>query len=358
MEFFPTFFAVLVYLLSLFGLGPKNAEPRATAPFQGSGFVDPSPSSIGEIMAFYAERYRNDPAPRRSLGNATGLTTVLIFGPALKATGELYGSLDRTTIAQARGRHLKVLATIHNAGSGRFDRGTVHAFLQNPAARTRAIEEIQKLLSTYGLDGVCLDLENVPPEDREALTAFFRDLSSRLRPRYFLVAACLPAKTGDDSKTAWMGAYDFAALGPYLDLAVLMAYDEHRPDGPPGPVASLGWVEKVVRYAVTTLPRQKIVLGLPAYGYVWGPKNGRAITHAGALSLLAQHGLRSLWDATAQVPYFRYTQAGTTYAVWYEDKRSGMAKAALARRYGLRGVAVWRLGYEDPELWKTLEFPE
>ena len=119
-------------------------------------------------------------------------------------------------------------------------------------------------------------------------------------------------------------------------------------------MASLGWVEKVLRYAVGVLPRQKIVLGLPAYGYVWGSKNGRAITHAGAASLLARHGLRPLWDAAARVPYFRYTQSGTTYAVWYENAQSGAVKAALARRYGLRGVAVWRLGYEDPELWAAL----
>ncbi|MCL6615072.1 MAG: hypothetical protein K6U03_10765, partial [Firmicutes bacterium] len=269
-DLFPTLLAVLVYLFSLFGLVPKANESGRTPSPEGGLLSYPAAT---EVMAFYAERYRGDPGPGRSLRAAgSSLTTVMVFGPAVEATGALAGALDREMLAEARARGLKVLAAVHNAGSGRFDAAAVHALLRNPSARGRAIEEIYGLLVRYDLDGVCLDLENVPPGDREELTAFVRDLSARLRPHYFLVAACLPAKTGDDPGSAWGGAYDFASLGPHLDQAVIMAYDEHRLGGPPGPVASLGWVERVVRYAVSVLPRQKIVLGLPAYGYAWSAK--------------------------------------------------------------------------------------
>ena len=55
-----------------------------------------------------------------------------------------------------------------------------------------------------------------------------------------------------------------------------------------------------------------------------------------------------------QTPFFTYTEAGTKYEVWYENRHSTAAKLRLVDKYNLRGVAVWRLGYEDPGIWEVL----
>jgi len=306
-------------------------------------------------MAYYAERFPGDPDTYASLTKAAqSLTTVIPFSYRVDARGQVSGQVNQRMLALARARSLKVLALVHNAGSGSFDSKAVHAFLSNPLARQRAVDALYTLLVQTGLDGVNLDLENVPAWDRQAYTAFVRELSARLRPSHFLVTASLPAKTTDGSGTGWFAAYDYHALNPYLDQVILMAYDEHVAGGDPGPVASLAWVEKVVRYAVTAFPRQKIVLGLPAYGYVWSGRGDWAIDFDQAAALLRRNGISPSWDYNAQVPYFRYTQAGVTHWVWYENNRSAAVKAALVRSHGLRGVAVWRLGYEDPALWQAL----
>ena len=359
-----TFLAVLVYLSSMIGLTPAadHSGSALAPPPQATGLVEQAPSGppvnypgATEVMGYYAERFSGDPAAYASLREAApSLTSVAAFSYRVNAAGRISGTLNRRMFTLARARGLKVLALVHNAGKGTFDSGVAHAMLANPLARQRAIDGLADLLVQNGLDGVNLDLEGIPASDRALFTAFVRDLSARLRPKHFLLTASLPAKTGDDPGSSWSGAYDYRALSPYLDQVVLMTYDEHVAGGQPGPVASLAWVDSVVRYAVTAFPRQKIILGIPAYGYVWSSRGDKAITFGQAASLIRRYGVTPAWDYAAQVPHFQYTQAGATYRVWYENNRSAAAKAALVRRYGLRGVAVWRLGYEDPALWNSL----
>lgn len=358
----PTLMAVLVYLASFFGLTPGGGGASGGTyipPTAGQTYAPTAPAvsypGATEVMAYYAERTPGDAAPYQSLARAAGaLTTVIPFSYQVNYAGAITGRVNSRMLSLARARGLKVLALVHNAGSGRFDSGAVHAFLANPMARQRAIDQLYTLLVQTGLDGVNLDLEGVPPQDRWNLTAFVQALATRLRPRHFLVTASLPAKTYDDRNSRWAGAYDYRALSPYLDQVILMTYDEHIAGGAPGPVASYTWVDKVVRYAASVFPRQKIVLGLPSYGYAWSSRGDRAVTFSQVGSLLKQYGVSPSWDYAAQVPYFRYYRDGVLYRVWYENSRSAAQKAALVKKYGLRGVAVWKLGYEDPALWTAL----
>jgi spore germination protein YaaH len=39
------------------------------------------------------------------------------------------------------------------------------------------------------------------------------------------------------------------------------------------------------------------------------------------------------------------------HEIWLEESGSAAARLALAVRYGVGGVATWRLGLEDPEVW-------
>lgn len=364
--FLPGILAVLIYLSSLFGFTPSSDSVRSALPATplpptaaGAGPANWAPASYPgatEVMAYYAENYSGDPAPYNSLSAAAAsLTSVIPFSYKIDAAGRVTGTISRRMLQLARNRGLKVIALVHNAGGGSFSASTVHAFLNNRMAQRRAIDAIYSLLIQNGLDGVNVDLENAPAIDREAFTGFIQALASVLRPKHFLVTASLPAKTSDDRASNWSGAYDYAALSPWLDQVMLMAYDEHVAGSHPGPVASLAWVDAVVRYAAATIPRQKIVLGLPAYGYAWTYKGGRALSFAQIASLQRQYGRSATWDAQAQVPFFIYSKSGVINQVWYEDSRSSSAKADLVKRYGLRGVAVWRLGYEDPGLWKVLE---
>ena len=253
---------------------------------------------------------------------------------------------------------VKSHALIHNVGATQtgavnFSGSLIHQVLADPATRSRTVEAIYRSLVNWGMNGVHIDFEMVQPGDRQNLTQFLKELSERLQPAGFEVSIAVPAKTQESYVNSFSGAYDYAAIARHVDAMMIMAYDEHWRGGPPGPVASIGWVERVIRYALSEgVPPEKIVLGVPAYGYDW-PQTGRAraVTYTQAIELASQHGVKIQWDDTAKVPYFKY---GAGRQVWFEDRSSLSHKLELVKKYGLAGISLWRLGQEDPGIWSVI----
>lgn len=107
-------------------------------------------------------------------------------------------------------------------------------------------------------------------------------------------------------------------------------------------------VRRVLDYAVTEMPPEKIFLGFPNYGYDWtlpfvsGQSMARSIGNEEAVELAISRGAEIKFDETAQSPYFYYRDdAGYTHEVWFEDPRSCVAKFSLVPEYGFRGVGYW-----------------
>lgn len=313
-----------------------------------------------EIIGYYAENFPGEKASYASLSMSKNmLSGVAFFSFKLDADGNVTGDHLSAPFNLARSSGVTPLALVHNYsyGAGGFDAGIVSSMLRSQTRRARAIDQIYAILKKYGYRGVNIDFENVPPEDREFLTKFMHDLAAKLKPGGYLVTMSVPAKWGDFPASNWIGAFDYYALGRICDKIMIMTYDEHGPFSGPGPVASVDWVEKVVKYAITQIPRPRIMMGLPAYGYDWPLGGGgqvRAVSHQEALNIAERHGIRPLWQNEAKAPYFRYSSGGVRREVWFENESSIAAKLAIARKYNLRGIAIWRLGYEDTSYWKVL----
>ena len=69
--------------------------------------------------------------------------------------------------------------------------------------------------------------------------------------------------------TDWRGAYDIAALAKSVDLVCLMTYDQQTRWTMPGPVAGWQWTVDNLNYALQFVPKEKLSLGIPLYGYHW-----------------------------------------------------------------------------------------
>ena len=114
-------------------------------------------------------------------------------------------------------------------------------------------------------------------------------------------------------------------------------------------VAPINKVRQVVEYAVTQIPRDKIDLGIPNYGYDWplpyiqGEIAATTIGNIEAVEIAAANGAQIQFDETAQSPYFNYRADGVWHEVWFEDVRSWKEKFRLVEEYGLRGITVWQL---------------
>jgi spore germination protein len=232
-----------------------------------------------------------------------------------------------------------------------WSRKVAHAVVTRTTSRKQAISQILHVLDTYGYDGVNLDLENVPPEDRVSLSTFVGDVSDAVHMRGKTVTLAVPATTHDVPESNWAGAFDLATLGRLCDAVIVMAYDQHWSTSAPGPVAALPWVEEVIQYAAGEVGRHKVLLGLAFYGYDW-PRRGRGVgvSMREAMNRALRRKAQVRWDQDASVPYF----TTKTRTVYFENARSIERKLDLATRYGLGGIAAWRLGQELDDVWDAV----
>lgn len=316
-----------------------------------------SSRNTGKVIAgYYVENYSNDPVGYNSLSKHLGAVNMLIpFSYKVDQYGTISGKHISKPISLVRSAGGQVLALVNNINGSNFNSNTIHRMLNSSSARSRAVSGISRLLIENGYQGVNIDFENVPARDRTYLTAFFKELAAVLRPKGLLVTASVPAKTYNDTRSAHSGAYDYAAIAPYVDQLMIMAYDEHYAGGSAGPVASYPWVEKVIQYARKYYPSNKIVLGIAGYGYDWTNRSGKAKNYTAIQNLISKYKVAPKWHSTYKVPYFTYKSWGITHQVWYENSHSTATKMTLVKKYNLRGVALWRLGYEDPNIWTIIQ---
>lgn len=231
--------------------------------------------------------------------------------------------------------------------------------LATAESRINLVNQIIYVVEQEGYDGVNIDFEYVKATDKDRYSEFIKILNEALKSRGKSLSLSLPVKT---EKADWWPGYDYETLGKYSDFVVLMAYDKNP--STPGPQSGIDWVEEVVDYAISRIPAEKVVLGIGYYGYDWAstgkrgaiiPKRNGATYLIFADELAEKYGLSLSIDEKSGLSYGRYTDDdGVSHEVWMENDRTVDAKAKLVVRKGLKGVALWRLGYTTPSFWNTL----
>jgi len=316
--------------------------------------VPPIPREVkpplrGAVVAGYF--VNTDEAYESLLQHGHNIDLLIYCSYMIGLDGKLYGNDSPRTLAWAAENRKPLLVMFAN-----HDLDGNHKIMTDTEIQEKAIEAI-KVLMTHGYDGINLDFEYVPASDREAFSNFVRRLSMELRPMGYLVTVSAPAKTRENLESNWVGAFDYEYLGRFVDYLALMTYDQHWRGGPAGPIGSVPWISSVMDYATGLVPAEKILMGIPGYGYSWPVAGGSAtaITAKRALELAAEKGVQVNWDPVQMENHFRYIDdEGRERLVWFSTARSLEAKLNLAVSRGLGGMAMWRIGYEPPEYWDVI----
>lgn len=245
--------------------------------------------------------------------------------------------------------------------TGGFSSQRAVEVLTSPALQDALIDQILATIAAKGYRGLDVDFEYIPGEQRTAYAAFIRRLRERLSPLGLPVVVALAPKTYAEQSGLLYEAHDYALLGAAADFVLLMTYEWGYTAGPPMAVAPLPNVRQVLDYAVTEIPREKIYLGIPNYGYDWplpfreGETRARSLSNQEAVRLAVRYGAEIRFDETAQAPWFPYTAPdGGAHVVWFEDARSMSAKLRLIGEYGLHGAGYWNLMRPYPQGWTVL----
>lgn len=285
------------------------------------------------------------------------LDQVVAFGFGFERDGTVVGKEENIFRLKGITNQTKRVLLFANLTDGKFERETAHAILTDPTVQDRAIEGMTAKAKDLAVTGIQVDFEYVPKEDRQSLNEFMARLAAVCRENNWTLSMAIPVKVRDDPNNDWSGAFDYPALGSIVDYLFLMAYDEHWSGGPPGPVSSLPFTRKVIQYAVGVVPAQKLVLGVPFYGYEWtvGETQARAYGSGRMAARMDENGAEVKWDPIQGEMLGRYKGTdGAERIAWYPDQRSLQAKIDLAHTYNMKGIAAWRLGFEPEEWWEPL----
>lgn len=306
-----------------------------------------------QILGFTTYYYSGDASSYNSMtANTSTIDEIATQTYTTDSLGNISGLVPTNQITYANSNGIKTYAMLQN----NFDGNIAKSVLENQANRQALEKNLLNAIKINGYKGVNVDLEGVFYYDRSYYTAFIQELYGLLNPQGLELTLSVPAKTSDSLTNSWSGAYDYASLGKYASQIAIMTYDEHYPGGTAGPVASIGWVENVVKYAVTVIPAEKIMLGTAAYGYDWSSNGTKAYGINGIYNLASANKATVMWDATSKTPYFNYTDAsGIAHSAWFENSTSVGCKLDLVNTYNLKGIAIWRLGLENADYWTSIK---
>lgn len=232
---------------------------------------------------------------------------------------------------------------------GRFSNTLIHELLIQTASKERLMNELLAAMYDKGFRGVDVDFEYILAEDRDRFTSFVAELRNKMNANGYTVSVALAPKTSADQRGLLYEGKDYRGLGEAADEVLLMTYEWGYKYGPAMAVAPLNRVREVVEYALTEITAEKILLGIPNYGYDWklpfvrGESVAITIGNVEAVQIAIANQATIRFDEVAQSPFFTYSYEGVLHEVWFEDVRSLQSKYDLLEEYNLKGVGIWQL---------------
>ena len=267
-------------------------------------------------------------------------------------TGEVVDRGRKDYVEKYNALGIDVWAYLDNS----FDGDITHDALSNPESRKYTIDRLINLCKKYGLKGVNIDFEQYRIDDRDNVTTFMEELYPRFKEEGLIVSIDV---TPQISKDVTKEPYDRAKLALYSDYVIVMTYDQHWGSSEKaGSVAQYKWVEGNLNNLFRSIPKEKLVLGMPLYSRYWTTENGKTssktVSMAQVNQIVASSGLTPTWDEESKQKYIEFEDNEALKQIWIEDGESLKWKTTLCLKYNLAGVASWRKDFETMDVWDTI----
>ena len=327
--------------------------------FPGLSLVIPFSKPIIDVNAYAIDTGEKGGTLVREVGR--DLTYSSLFAYSMTESGGVSPLNDTAFIQASLAERVAPMMCITNFTYKDPGSRLAHTILSSPEIQDRLVATILSTIKDKGYRGLNIDFENVYPQDRELYNQFLQKAVDRLHPEGYFVSTALAPKVSGEQKGLLYEAHDYPAHGRIVDFVVLMTYEWGYRLGPPQAISPLNEIRRVLNYAVSVMPRNKIFMGFQIYARDWllphvKGQEAETFSQQEAVKRALQYGAAIQYDPVAQSPFFRYTDAqGRNHEVWFEDARSAQAKFDTAKEYGLRGISYWTLGYPYPQNWVLLE---
>jgi spore germination protein YaaH len=389
-----------------------NAIPEQPSIVTGNSLTGPATGKF-EISGWMPD-WRASSSTLDVLPRLDQLTAVMPFSFKVSSEGKIMDSNDfskepwKSFIAEAKNQKVRVIPTVMWA-----DGEAMHKILSNTTKRIALEDEIANLVKQKGFDGIDVDFEAKQSRTISYFSTFLRGLYQRMGNKwvYCTIEARMPledryspgVKIPDDATEY---ANDYTQMNKYCDRVEIMAYDQgtinvrlnSARSAPYAPVADPAWVENIVSLVAQSVSKNKIIIGVPTYGYEY------QVTPLGnsdyqykmlwpfnpqyALDIAAKLGItpnrtsanemgfiyspdsfnapkgsdfiltqESMPETTIAQNFNSHLSTGQPFNfMTWSDSQAISDKVSLAQKLGVRGIAVFNFGgAEDQAMWNILK---
>lgn len=327
-----------------------GALQRAAGGGRPSALATPPRGSV-EILGFFVNWDDNSfTSLKENLSSVDKLVPEWLHLTAADGTVAIDDSRRQTQVLayiQAHRPNLPIVPLVNNfnARTNRWEDAALAKVLAQPQARARLIQNLLTFVTINRLAGICIDFEEIPRASIYVRT-FMRELYGQFHPLGLEVAQTISL---DDPEL------DPRLVMPFTDYLIVMAYDEHSSETGAGPVASQAWYAHALQRRLREVPPKKVVIALGSFGYDWGAQNtsGAELSFQEVLRTAQESDGRIVFNPRDLNPTFDYYDDNNQlHHVWFLDAVTAFNQMVEGQRYAPRGFALWRLGSEDPSVWR------
>jgi cellulose synthase/poly-beta-1,6-N-acetylglucosamine synthase-like glycosyltransferase/peptidoglycan/xylan/chitin deacetylase (PgdA/CDA1 family)/spore germination protein YaaH len=247
--------------------------------------------------------------------------------------------------------HSKLMPVLSNLDGSRRVPESVEWLAHAGTREQKAfIDDLASRLQEVDAAGVVIDWEEVDAGEEGELSALVAAIALGLKAKGLETWLCV---TMDSAFSNW----DYDVLSPKVESFVAFLHDENGENDAPGPIASQDWVEGWLQLIDRTGNPGQWIASLACHGIDWdeGSEHGEVVSFADAMSRAGNAGCTNVQTTEYELNgTFSYYYEGKAHEVWFLDVASFANQWNAARISGLGGVAINRLGMEDPSIWKVL----
>jgi spore germination protein YaaH len=305
--------------------------------------------------------FREGPLARKSFFAHPG--SIDIFAPQnyqMDTNGYLLGTIKPDLLAFTKKNKIKVMPLLTN---GSFSSTTCQSFLDNIARQDVLINNLVLEAKDFGYIGWQIDFEQMDLSYRDKFSEFIERAEKVFKQNKLKLSVAVIAQMSENPadypNNLWqkiIGVYDYARLASSSNLISIMSYDDPNSIGP---VTGYDWLQKVINFSLTKIPKEKLSLGLAFYYWQWRDIDGKRTGIGGVEGIdnvIKKYAVTYHYSLDEQAPYFHYwSRDGKGYTIWYENAKSIKQKIALLKKYKLRGFSAWALGLELSSVYTVMK---
>ena len=295
--------------------------------------------------------------------NLPYLTYLSIFNYQATDEGNIISHYDDSEIIQLSKEYhtapLVMMTTLTE--QGQVDLEVAYKLLLNEEFQDTQLDNLLNIIKEKGYLGANFVFYLMTPSNLDLYYKFIKKAYIRLKEKGLFILVTINPKLSTIDDEVPFQKIDYSKISSEVESVTFLQFIWGLNYGPPSPVININHYKKLVDYAVTLVPPENFMIGIPMIAYDWAlsdkPLNlpALSLTTDSAIRLAQDVGATIQFDETSLTPYFEYVKsitigASLSHIVWFIDPRSIDALLNIIKEHQLSGISIWNTMTYHPQL--------